>query len=148
MFARDDHGFVTRHKSIPPQLLTPLLDVAGVAFHSIQPGAAGDPAVFGALANRVTGHGAAIRDFGDTAALLAELDLVIAPDTAVAHVGGALGKPVWLLERLHGCWRWRLENDVSPWYPTLHLPAIAFQRLGGPIARITAALSAWRDARP
>ena len=121
VFARDDHGFVTRHKSIPPQLLTPLLDVAGVEFHSIQPGAAGDPAAFGALADRVAGYGTAIRDFADTAALLSELDLVIAPDTAVAHLAGALGTPIWLLERMHGCWRWRLEDEVSPWYPTLRI---------------------------
>ena len=65
--------------------------------------------------------GRLIGDFGDTAALIEHLDLVITPDTAVAHVAGALGKPVWLLERFHGCWRWRLEEQTSPWYPTLRI---------------------------
>ena len=58
-------------------------------------------------------------DFADTAALVANLDLVIAVDTAVAHLAGALGKPVWLLNRFDTCWRWLLGREDSPWYPTL-----------------------------
>jgi hypothetical protein len=58
-------------------------------------------------------------DFADTAALVANLDLVIAVDTAVAHLAGALGKPVWLLNRFDTCWRWLVERADSPWYPTL-----------------------------
>jgi Flp pilus assembly protein TadD len=119
--ARDDHGYVTRHKSVPPETLAPLLDVRGVAFHSLQPGQDGDAAVFGVRASRVVPTGPAIGDFGDTAALIENLDLVITPDTAVAHVAGALGKPVWLLERFHGCWRWRLEAETAPWYPTVRI---------------------------
>ena len=60
-----------------------------------------------------------MHDFADTAALVANLDLVIAVDTAVAHLAGALGKPVWLLNRFDTCWRWLLERDDSPWYPSL-----------------------------
>ena len=119
--ARDDFGLVTRHKSVPIAALAPLVDVAGVAFHSIQPGAAGDAASLAASADAIIPTGSMIADFGDTAALIANLDLVITPDTAVAHVGGALGKPVWLLERFHGCWRWRLAEKTSPWYPTLRI---------------------------
>ena len=58
-------------------------------------------------------------DFADTAALAEGLDLVISVDTAVAHLAGALGKPVWLLNRFDTCWRWLLDRDDSPWYPTL-----------------------------
>ena len=58
-------------------------------------------------------------DFADTAALVEALDLVISVDTAVAHLAGALGKPVWLLNRFDTCWRWLLDRGDSPWYPTL-----------------------------
>ena len=59
------------------------------------------------------------KDFVDTAALVSNLDLVITVDTAVAHLAGALGKPVWLLNRFGSEWRWGLEREDSPWYPTL-----------------------------
>jgi hypothetical protein len=62
-----------------------------------------------------------VEDFADTAALIEGLDLVITVDTAVAHLAGALGKPVWVLSRYDGCWRWLMERDDSPWYPTLRL---------------------------
>jgi tetratricopeptide (TPR) repeat protein len=64
---------------------------------------------------------AALHDFEDTAALVDQLDLVISVDTSVAHLAGALGKPVWLLNRFDTCWRWLLERDDSPWYPTMTL---------------------------
>ena len=60
-----------------------------------------------------------LHDFADTAALIVNLDLVISVDTSVAHLAGALGKPVWLLNRFDTCWRWLLDRDDSPWYPTL-----------------------------
>jgi len=60
-------------------------------------------------------------DFADTAALVANLDLVISVDTSVVHLAGALGKPVWLLSRFDGCWRWMLEREDSPWYPSLRV---------------------------
>jgi hypothetical protein len=59
--------------------------------------------------------------FEDTAALIANLDLVISVDTAVAHLAGALGKPVWILSRFDGCWRWLNGREDSPWYPTARL---------------------------
>jgi hypothetical protein len=60
-------------------------------------------------------------DFSDTAALIDGLDLIITVDTAIAHLAGALGKPVWVLNRYASCWRWMLERTDSPWYPTLRL---------------------------
>ncbi len=61
------------------------------------------------------------KDFLDTAALVANLDLVISVDTAVAHLAGALGKPVWLLNRFASKWRWGLAREDSPWYPTMRI---------------------------
>ena len=60
-------------------------------------------------------------DFADTAALVAQLDGVVAVDTSVAHLAGALGKPVWLLSRFDGCWRWLHEGDTTAWYPGMRL---------------------------
>jgi ADP-heptose:LPS heptosyltransferase len=60
-----------------------------------------------------------LADFADTASLIEALDLVIVVDTAVAHLAGALGKPVWLLNRFAPDWRWMLGRDDSPWYPSL-----------------------------
>ena len=60
-------------------------------------------------------------DFMDTAALVQNLDLVIAVDSAVAHLAGALGKPVWLLNRFRSEWRWGLESERTPWYPSMRI---------------------------
>jgi Tfp pilus assembly protein PilF len=60
-------------------------------------------------------------DWADTAALIANLDLVISCDTAVAHLAAAMGKPTWILSRFNGCWRWLQEGADSPWYPTVRL---------------------------
>ncbi len=64
---------------------------------------------------------AEIENFDDTAAIIAQLDLVISVDTAVAHLAGALGRPVWLLLNQHGEWRWLREREDTPWYPTARL---------------------------
>ena len=62
-----------------------------------------------------------LNDFSDTAALIENLDLVISVDTSTAHLAGAMGKPVWILNRFDTDWRWFLERTDSPWYPTLKL---------------------------
>lgn len=62
-----------------------------------------------------------IRDFADTAALVGKLDLVICVDTSIAHLAGALGKPVWLLLAFAADWRWLLNRSDSPWYPSMRL---------------------------
>jgi ADP-heptose:LPS heptosyltransferase len=80
-------------------------------------------------------------DFSDTAALVAELDLVIAVDTAVVHLAGALGKPVWILVQATPDWRWLLARDDSPWYPTARLFRQDVTRTwDGAIARVRDAL--------
>ncbi len=80
-------------------------------------------------------------DFADTAAIVAGLDLVIGVDTAVVHLAGALGTPVFLLDRYDNCWRWLSGRADSPWYPGLRI--FRQDRLGdwsGPMARAAAAL--------
>lgn len=62
-----------------------------------------------------------IGDFADTAAIIGNLDLVIAVDTSIAHLAGAMGKPVWLLLPFVPDWRWLLDRDDSPWYPGMRL---------------------------
>jgi hypothetical protein len=64
---------------------------------------------------------AALTDFGETAAVIANLDLVITVDTAVAHLAGALGHPVWLMIPEPADWRWMLGRQDSPWYPSMRL---------------------------
>jgi tetratricopeptide (TPR) repeat protein len=102
--------------------LTPVLQTPGKDFYSLQmPVPERDQALFAATPN-LAGLGGGFKDFLDTAAAVAELDLVIAVDTAVAHLAGALGKPVWLLLQHSPDWRWfRQCGDQTPWYPTMRL---------------------------
>ena len=65
--------------------------------------------------------GEKLTDFEDTAALIENLDMVISADTVVAHLAGALGKPVWIMLRKSGEWRWLMERSDSPWYPTARI---------------------------
>jgi len=101
-----------RRRSVPPALFDRLAR-PDISFISLQKDAAAKPAL--PLADWT----AALDDFADTAALIANLDLVIAVDTAVAHLAGALGKPVWLLNRFDADWRWLRAGEGSAWYPTL-----------------------------
>lgn len=107
---------IDRRRSISPQTLAPLLDVRGVKFYSLQKTGPSVPPEFGLI--DLMGE---CSDFADTAALIANLDLVISVDTAIVHLAGALGKPVWVLNRYDSCWRWLKDRDDSPWYPTLRL---------------------------
>lgn len=104
-------------RSLPSlESLAPLWSVPGVRFISLQKGAGEDEAA--ASAHPLLALGPRVADFADTAAIVANLDLVIAVDTAVAHLAGALGKPCWvLLPYYRTDWRWLAERADSPWYP-------------------------------
>ena len=109
-------------RSITLDALRPILDVSHVRFYSLQKGlAAQQLAQTPELGQRIADYTEELTDFADTAALVANLDLVISVDTAVAHLAGALGKPVWILNRFDTCWRWMLEREDSPWYPSAQL---------------------------
>jgi hypothetical protein len=111
-----------RQRSIPLESLAPLGDVdPGIVFYSLQKW---DPE---SAANRPPGRmnlvnaARELNDFADTAALVENLDLVIAADTAVVHLAGAMAKKVWLLLPASPDFRWLLEREDSPWYPTMRL---------------------------
>jgi len=109
-----------RRRSMPAEKLLPLLGMPGATFHSLQIQPEGGPpkALLDAGLIDLT---SSITDFADTAALISELDLVITVDTAVAHLAGALGRPVWTLLPFVAEWRWGREIEDTPWYPTMRL---------------------------
>jgi hypothetical protein len=110
-----------RRRSITLAHYGPLGGIAGPSFVSLQKGEAAAQTAAppgGLLVHDWTDE---LDDFADTAALIEALDLVITVDTAVAHLAGTLGKPVWILSRCDGCWRWLTDRDDSPWYPSARL---------------------------
>lgn len=99
----------------------PLFHVDGFSWFSLQKGEAEAGLQGLAGAEHVVPLGREIADFADTAAIISHLDLVISVETAVPHLAGALGKPVWLLLPWLPAWRWMLDRDDSPWYPQMRL---------------------------
>ncbi len=110
---------VDPRRSLALAALAPLGAVPGIAFVSLQKGPPANELAHPPFT--INDPMAEVRDFADTAALIAGLDLVISVDTAVAHLAGALGKPVWMLSRFDACWRWLRARSDSPWYPTLRV---------------------------
>ncbi|HMK49340.1 MAG TPA: glycosyltransferase family 9 protein, partial [Thermodesulfovibrionales bacterium] len=110
-----------RFRSCPLDAFIPLSGVGDITFFSLQKGAAARQA--GTLSEdlKILDYTDKINDFSDTAALVQNLDLVITVDTAVAHLAGALGKPVWILLPFVSDWRWMRDREDSPWYPTMRL---------------------------
>ena len=109
-------------RSIALDRLAPLFEVTACEFFSLQKGGEAVRQLRdSALRHQVTDLTDDLHDFSDTAALIENLDLVISVDTSVAHLAGALGKPFWLLNRYNTCWRWLLDREDSPWYPTARL---------------------------
>jgi hypothetical protein len=114
-----DSSAMDRRRSITLATMAPLGEVSGVSFISLQKGEPAAQSPDAALGLALHDFTASLQDFADTAALIEALDLVISVDTSVAHLAGALGKPIWLLNRFDTCWRWLLNRDDSPWYPQL-----------------------------
>lgn len=116
---------IDRRRSMTLDQLAPLAEIPGITWVSLQKGE--ESSVVGADGRPpllITPHSSLLTphhlvDFADTAALIANLDLVISVDTAVCHLAGALGKPVWMLSRFDGCWRWLTDRTDTPWYPTM-----------------------------
>jgi tetratricopeptide (TPR) repeat protein len=127
--ARARIGLVWSGRRYPPvnyprdmtlDMLVPLLAV-NADFVCLQTDLTDPERTLLATAPNVNRYGDVFKDFADTAALIENLDLVITVDTAVAHLAGALGKPVWLMNRYASCWRWLQQRPDSPWYPMLRL---------------------------
>jgi hypothetical protein len=132
-----------RRRSLPLARLAPLAAAGPASFVSLQkPLPQSDEAslaLFPGLAD-ISGE---LSDFGETAAAIANLDLVITVDTAMGHLAGALGKPVWIMLPKASDWRWLLARSDSPWYPTARLFRQQTPGAWEPvISEVTAALAA------
>ncbi|MFJ3058816.1 tetratricopeptide repeat protein [Herbaspirillum sp. NPDC087042] len=117
-----DAVHIDAQRSLPFAALAPLVELArdrqDLEFYSLQLGEAAVAQLRAhPLARHVRDCSPELRDFADTAGLVANLDLVISVDTSVCHLAGALGKPVLLLNRVNTCWRWQLGRSDTPWYP-------------------------------
>jgi len=127
-----------RRRSLPAGALAPLLELGGLNFVSLQIGAREDEYA-------LPGGAAVIRDYGDTAAIISQLDAVVSVDTSVAHLAGALGVACHVLLSSACDWRWRLGRERSAWYDSLRLHRqIVPDDWDGPIASVMAWLSHWR----
>jgi hypothetical protein len=109
-----------RQRSISLAALAPLAHEK-IHFYSLQFGDAAAQTATPPPGIKLTDPTGQIEDFADTAALIAELDLIMSVDTAVAHLAGAMGKPIWLLLPFSPDFRWLLNRDDTPWYPTMRL---------------------------
>lgn len=106
------------YRSLPHfRILAPLLNLPGIKCHSLYVGQRIDEL----QGFEVENPAAKFKDFGDTAACIKDMDLVISVDTAIAHLAGALGKPVWILLQSVPDWRWYPYGETTPWYPTARL---------------------------
>jgi hypothetical protein len=134
-------------RSIPLSQFASLAEVEGVRLVSLQKGFGAEQLADAPFA--VESLGEAVDEeaaFIDTAAIIANLDLVITSDTAIAHLAGALGARVWLAVSVSPDWRWLLEREDSPWYPTMRLfrqqaygdwPGV-FRRMADELAKLAA----------
>lgn len=115
---------VNKRRNIELEQIAYLQDIANVDFYSLQKG---DPAESELIAKKdlvwpdIKIFSDQLLDFSDTAALIDNLDLVISVDTSTAHLAGALGKPVWIMNRHDSCWRWLRGKKESPWYPSARI---------------------------
>ena len=127
----------------------PLGEVPGVTFYSLQKGAVAKELENPPPGMRIIPVGDDLKDFGDTAALLEVLDLLISVDTSPVHVAGALNRPVWTLLARGPDWRWMIEREDTPWYPSMRLFRQERYKEWGPVFRRAAgelrALVARRD---
>jgi len=145
-WAGNSHYKADARRSIHVKTLTPLLRTPGVEWASLQKGSA---------ANQIADLDADLcvwdgsrrdRDLADAAALVASLDLVITTDTSIAHLAGAMGKPVWILLPYLADWRWGNEGETTPWYPTARLYRQAAPGdWEGLLRQVSADLAGWKN---
>jgi tetratricopeptide (TPR) repeat protein len=109
------------HRSMPLAKLAPLLQCASYEFHGLQKEMTEADREWLAANPLLIDHSAELQDFADTAAIAEEMDLVISIDTSVAHLAGALARPLWIMLPFSGDFRWLLDRGDSPWYPTARL---------------------------
>jgi hypothetical protein len=111
---------LNRQRSCRLQDLEPLMNIKSIAWYSLQKEVSpGDLELLKKF--ELVDVGRQDENFSDTAAVIENLDLLISVDTAVPHLAGAMGKPVWLLLSFAPDWRWQLDRDKCPWFPTMRL---------------------------
>lgn len=110
-----------RKRDCDPKILSVLCKIPEVTLYSLQKGPPAKIVKDLPDCSSLVDISNSLRDFGDTAAVIACMDLVISVDTAVAHLAGAMGKRVWTLLPYNSDWRWFLDRNDSPWYPTMQL---------------------------
>ncbi len=110
-----------RNRSIDIARFKPLLGVPGARFYGLQLGDRAQDLVQAGMDGDITDLSSQLVDYAQTAAAIDALDLVISVDTSVAHLAGAMATPVWLLLPKVSDFRWMLDRDDSPWYPTMRL---------------------------
>lgn len=139
-----------RIRSVPFTHLFSAMDQPGVSLFSLQVGGAVEPALMAAVrAGRVTDLAPDLHTFEDTAAAIAECDLVVSVCTSIAHLAGALGRPTWTLLAHIADWRWLRARDDSPWYPTMRLfRQDSFDDWGIPLANLSRALTQLATSDP
>jgi len=120
-WAGNPHHNNDRNRSCPLSVFAPLAGVSHAIFFSLQKGDIAQQARTPPPGMSLADCTDEISDYADTAALMQNLDLVISVDTSVAHLAGALGRPVWSLLPFAPDWRWFLHRSDSPWYPTMRL---------------------------
>jgi Flp pilus assembly protein TadD len=108
-------------RSMRLKQFAPILDVPGVTFYSLQKVVPEPDAALFQSRSRIVDLSGGFDSFLETAEMVAQLDLIIAVDTAVAHLAGALARPVWVLLPFAPDWRWLMDREDTPWYPTMRL---------------------------
>jgi len=116
-----EHKLADQRRSIPLSHFEPLARIRGVRLFSLQKGYGTEQLAEIKSQWPIIDLGNRLEDFTDTAAVMMNLDLIISADTAPAHLAGALGRPVWTVLSFAGSWRWLLDREDSPWYPTMRL---------------------------
>jgi hypothetical protein len=127
-------------RSLPLEKLLPLTEIPGIRLISLQADEARTTAGF----ENMQGWSTELTDFAQTAALIDNLDLVVSIDTAVAHLAGAMGKKTFVLLPHFADWRWLVDRNDSPWYPTMRLfRQPAFGDWDSPVADLIREIRAW-----
>lgn len=144
VWAGDPRGRDDRQRSPGLAAVAPLIGLPGIQVFGLQVGAGRKDLTGWSTPDGFTDVEPELADFGDTAAAMVALDLVITSDTAAAHLAGALGRPVWLMLPFVPSWRWGMDGATTPWYPTMRL--FRQRRPGdwaGVVAGLRAALLTW-----
>jgi Flp pilus assembly protein TadD len=121
VWAGDTRPKYGHNRSCPLENFAPLSEIDNITFYSIQKGGPSRQVFTPPKGMKIVDYSIEMTDFSETGALIENLDLIISVDTAVAHLSGALGKPTWIMLPFVSDWRWMLNRDNNPWYPTMRL---------------------------